>query len=91
MNLMGHQKEDALELSWDAARTPEADIMYYTIQVNPVPGDGTCATGVCKTTDNKFTITKLEDCVNYDITVQAVNCGGVGNVTLWSIHYGEQL
>ena len=84
-----YQNEDVLELSWDAAKTLEADIMHYTIQVNPVPGDGTCATGVCNTTDNKFTITKLNDCVNYDIKVQAVNCAGVGNATHLFIQYGE--
>ena len=90
VNLTGNQKKDVLQLSWDAARSLEADIMYYTIQVKPAPGYGTCATGVCNTTKTIFTITKLEYCVDYDITVQAVNCGGVGNATHWSIHYGEK-
>ena len=79
-----------LQLSWDAARSLEADIMYYTIQANPAPGDGTCATGVCNTTKTIFTITKLEDCVDYDITVQAVNCAGVGNATHFFIQYGKK-
>lgn len=84
----GKQQDDQIHLSWKAST--HDIITHYVIQVNPPPYAGNCASGECNTTDTNFTITEIQECENYVITVQAANCAGVGNTTSWNAtHYGQ--